>query len=84
MQPIWLASTVIVLAGVVLILMGHFYGGYSAFLIFGVIILSLGMTISLAGGGVRNGLVLVGVFAALVLFLTAVDVYDLWGLAGWI
>lgn len=84
MNPGWLASTILMLAGLALILTGHFVGAYSAFLIFGILVLSLGITVSAYSGGVKHGLWLVGIFAAVSIFLIAVDVYNLFGLRGWV
>lgn len=85
MRPDWLASTALLLVGLAMILIGHFEAAkYAPLLIFGVIVLALGITVSAYSGGVRNGLVLVGIFAAVLVVLYAVDLYDLAGLRGWI
>ena len=84
MQPVWIASTAIVLAGIGMILVGHFDGAYNAFIIFGAVVLALGITVSAVGGGLTNPWALIFIFSFLTIFLIAIDFYNLFGLRGWI
>jgi hypothetical protein len=83
-QPAWIATTVVILTGLGMILFGHFLAGYSELIIFGVIVLSLGITLSAVAGGVHRPVVLIVLFFLLLVVFTAVDVYNIGGLQGWI
>lgn len=85
MRPDWVASTLLVLAGIGMLIYGHFSSGsaYDPFIIFGILVLAFGVTLSAYSGGIKHALVLVSLFGGLAFLLILVDVYNLWGLRGW-
>ncbi|HEY1199159.1 MAG TPA: hypothetical protein VGG32_10640 [Thermoplasmata archaeon] len=83
MDPRWIASTAILLTGLGMLLVGHFYG-VSEYLVFGVIVLVLGIVLSAAFAGLTDWRALIILTFGLLIFFTLADVYNLFGLSGWV
>jgi hypothetical protein len=82
-DPRWIASTGILITGAVMLIIGHVYL-LADYLVFGVIIVVLGIVLSAAFAGLRDWRGLLILTFGLLIFFTLIDVFDLFGLAGWV
>lgn len=77
----WVASVAVILAGVGLILYGH-YEAAVAWVFLGITVLALGVTVGAVSGGVRHPAAIIGIFFGVELALVLIDFLDFGGLKG--
>lgn len=84
LDPRYLGSTAVMIGGILMIALSHTLGFGIEFVFLGIVVLSLGITLSAVFAGVANPYAVLTILGGSVILLTLITIYNVGGLRGYI